>query len=1211
MTRGQAEGDAARLFKSRVLRGGSWNNNRENARCTNRNRNNTDNSNDNIGFRCVSHDSCRVYRWNRFSAKNYRQCHGSCSGRPPAAQTRAEDAGLGAPKLDKETARPVPGRCLRCLRKAPGEYTMALPPVVAGVAVPLRPYSDARGRAAFFITEEGMMRRTALLFTLACIVLLLSTATAQAQTPVPPPTPALTPTHSTTASPIPTLTSTPTFTPTSTPTLTYTPTLTPTPTPEALELPGAPGEWWKLSTQLFSRYGPWACLGLVALLIPLYVLWKIGEEVAGEEAKGIAARLRKGCRMAWCRLTRRLTREEEAIIKEVRSACQRLELKGFVKEHLIIVSLESVYVPLTTQGTRGIAGRGIVEGMPLLKATEESGAVPLTDLITQHPQLVLVGEAGSGKTTFLKYIALSAANACAKRRSDKGSWLNDKPPLPVYLPLHGFGLYLSDQGKANRESPSPDLLRDYIIHHLRHLELPEGWIADRLRAGNVLILLDGLDEVARFEDRRFIADLVTQFAGFCDKCQVVVTSRPQGYEGAAQLGGDFERRDINPLAWPEDIRTFLYRWNEAINRRAAGGTLSVQGRQQAHENADSLMARLENAPNVRELANNPLLLTVMAIVHFNVGTLPERRADLYNAATELLLGWDKRMGRELQAPPPWLDDLTAAQRRLPLEELAFDFQENRVIEQPRAQVLPIVAGNFLAGSSPDAQEAALTRADEYLKWVTDRTYVLQNIGGVIRFYRKPFQEYLAARRLARKPDLQGRVRQILAEDWRDRWWDETLLLTVGQLITDDPQKANDLLTSVRELADSPEAPYYTATFIARALADVPEGLLGSVWQVKEHAVDHLAEALTAVEPAFSPKARLEASLALGKLGDPRPGTGIVTRAAGQPPVPDILWVQVPDGPFLMGSTDDEIERWKTWIVQKVEEGTYGAEEFSKEQVLEILLAWLEGERGQHQLETPAFLISRYAVTNAHYGCFVESGGYDDPAWWGGEESLGWAWRKGEPRWEWQRTDRPDYWHDPRFGGHNQPVVGVTWYEAMAFCQWLTSQLREADHPLQIWNSGRVDTYELGFETFAVRLPTEAEWEKAARGTDGRTWPWGNDWDETRSNTGETGLGQTSPVGILPAGDSVHGLADAVGNVWEWTSSLWGPDWQRPAFGYPYRADDGREETSPGDDISRVLRGGSWDSHREYARCPHRLRGPTDFSDVYIGFRCVSPVGSDF
>ncbi|MFQ6101349.1 MAG: formylglycine-generating enzyme family protein [Anaerolineae bacterium] len=1015
------------------------------------------------------------------------------------------------------------------------------------------------------------MQKT-LLSVLTGLLLLLYVAVAWAQaTPPPPDSPLATPTIS--------------------------------PTPEPLTPPGSMGEWWSLATQLLARFGPWAGVGLILVLGVLAFLWKVGGEVAGEEAKSLATRLRRGARTVWHRATRRLTPEERVIVKEIHTTCERLDLKGFVREQdtIIIVSLESIYVPLMARGDRtaiGLPG-GLKADMPLLRADEGGGETPLTDLIAPHRCLVLVGEAGSGKTTFLKYVAYTAAQTCAGHRPAGTDWLPDPLPLPIFLPLHGLGLYLQDQAQANRESPSPDLLRDYIVYHLRHLDLPDGWLAERIKDEGVLLLLDGLDEVSRFEDRRFIVEMVTRFAAFYGRCRVVVTTRPQGYEGAAQLGGDFQRRDINPLRWPDDIRLFLHRWNEAIKRRAEGGTLSAAGRRQAREDAQKLMVRLEDAPHVRELANNPLLLTVMAIVHYNVGELPQRRADLYDAATLLLLGWDKRMGREGLAPPPWLDKLSAPQRRLPLEELALCFQERRVMERSREETLTFLASRFKAGRGDEAEQAARAKAEEYLTWVTARTYVLQEIGGAIRFYRKPFQEYLAARELTRAEALRDRFRRILQEDWRDRWWDETLLLTVGQLISDDPGKADRLLDPIRRLESPPQAPHYHVTFVARALADVPEGMLGHVWQVKESVVESLARAVAAEEEAFAPLARLEAGLALGALGDPRPGVGV------RDGLPDILWVQIPTGPFLMGSSDEEVERWQEWYRQRIGEMKDQAEEVTLV-LLNLYLAWLEAERGQHSPQTDAFLIARYPVTNGQYRCFIEAKGYDDPAWWGGEDSPGWAWRTGEPRWDWQRTDRPDFWYEPRLNGDTQPVVGVTWYEAMAFCRWLEAQLQTTKDEWRIWREGHLETRDRP-ASFTLRLPSEAEWEKAVRGTDGRRYPWGNEWEAGRANTREMELGRTSPVGVLPAGDGPYGLADGVGNVWEWTLSLWGTDWRRAAFGYPYRPDDGREDTAPGDEMLRVLRGGSWGGDRGVVRCASRDWCSPYLSDDGYGFRCVSPV----
>lgn len=141
------------------------------------------------------------------------------------------------------------------------------------------------------------------------------------------------------------------------------------------------------------------------------------------------------------------------------------------------------------------------------------------------------------------------------------------------------------------------------------------------------------------------------------------------------------------------------------------------------------------------------------------------------------------------------------------------------------------------------------------------------------------------------------------------------------------------------------------------------------------------------------------------------------------------------------------------------------------------------------------------------------------------------------------------------------------------------------------------------------LHREAEWEKAARGTHGRIYPWGDAWDADRCNTRELGLGETTPVGIFLQGTSAYGCLDMAGNVWEWTCSLWGSGWSEPDYKYPYVADDGRENVEASDKMIRVLRGGSFIIDRDDARCAFRFRlfPYFDFYD-YFGFRVVvSPI----
>jgi formylglycine-generating enzyme required for sulfatase activity len=174
--------------------------------------------------------------------------------------------------------------------------------------------------------------------------------------------------------------------------------------------------------------------------------------------------------------------------------------------------------------------------------------------------------------------------------------------------------------------------------------------------------------------------------------------------------------------------------------------------------------------------------------------------------------------------------------------------------------------------------------------------------------------------------------------------------------------------------------------------------------------------------------------------------------------------------------------------------------------------------------------------------------------------------------------QPALWNDDVFNNSAQPVVGVCWHEARAYCAWLSAQTG-----------------------LHFRLPTEAEWETAARERQGWRYAYGDDFDATRCNTFETHIRRTTPIGVFPGGETSEGLIDMTGNVWEWTSSLYKP--------YRYDASDGREEPITGND-RRVLRGGSWLYYPGpgLARTVSRHNLLPDHRSRLAGFRlvCSSP-----
>jgi formylglycine-generating enzyme required for sulfatase activity len=273
----------------------------------------------------------------------------------------------------------------------------------------------------------------------------------------------------------------------------------------------------------------------------------------------------------------------------------------------------------------------------------------------------------------------------------------------------------------------------------------------------------------------------------------------------------------------------------------------------------------------------------------------------------------------------------------------------------------------------------------------------------------------------------------------------------------------------------------------------------------------------------------------------------------------MVWCYVPPGPFVMGSADDDEMA-----------GDY--------------------EKPQHRNEsiTEGYLISRYPFTTAQFAVFVEAGGYGERRYW---TEAGWEWKQ-------DRTGPETY--GGVFDLPNHPVVRVDWYEAVAFCRWLQERLQITDCRLQVWREGELETSSLEPKTLRVRLPSEAEWAKAARGTDGRRFPWGEEPDPNRANYDETGIGTTSTVGCFPGGASPYGVEDLSGNVWEWCRT-------KREQGY----EDYRDDNDLEGEVRRVLRGGAFDIEARAVRCACRHGSHPDAHWSGLGFRVVaSPVTSD-
>lgn len=278
------------------------------------------------------------------------------------------------------------------------------------------------------------------------------------------------------------------------------------------------------------------------------------------------------------------------------------------------------------------------------------------------------------------------------------------------------------------------------------------------------------------------------------------------------------------------------------------------------------------------------------------------------------------------------------------------------------------------------------------------------------------------------------------------------------------------------------------------------------------------------QPSVAPSRKMKAApLAPAIKQTPATGEERTIRTAGI----DFPFVYVPAGPFQMGSND-----------------------YSDEQPI-------------HTMPVEAFWLGKTPVTNAQFRPFVEGGGYTNQAFW---TTAGWQWRSR------RKIRHPRYWSDNYWNTPQQPVIGVSWYEATAYTIWLGQTTGQT-----------------------MRLPTEAEWEKATRGGDGRVYPWGNtDPDKSRCNFADQ-EGKTTPVGNYPAGASPYGALDMAGNVWEWIGTQWLDNYVN------YATVVCQEKEGSG---LRSLRGGSWGHPARNLRAANRRKYEPDHQSYHVGFRVV-------
>lgn len=857
------------------------------------------------------------------------------------------------------------------------------------------------------------------------------------------------------------------------------------------------------------------------------------------------------------------------------------------------LSLDAVYTALLTYTPE--RQEGLAEMAPCGRPEREVQHLSALDQLNRHSRLVLLGDPGSGKSTFVNFVALCLAGEALQ--SPRANLTLLTTPLPK-----------EDEEGQDEESPQTwehgpllpvrVVLRDFVARGLPasgvratadHLwcfmktELQTASLADyaphlhqELLTKGGLILLDGLDEVPEAHRRRTqIREAVEDFAAVFARCRILVTGRTYAYQQQDWRLTNFEVTVLAPFSAGQ-IRRFVDRWYAHVAELRHLDGRDSQGR------AEDLKRAIFDGERLRGLAERPLLLTLMASLHaWRGGSLPEKREELYADAVNLLIDrWEsQRVVRDAQGKvaviqPSLAEWLQVDRDRVRgfLNELAFAGHAAHPDLTGTADVAEkeLVAGLMGLSRNPDV------RPQRLVEYLSQRAGLLVPRGvGVYTFPHRTFQEYLAACHLTDHdfPDLlaglarrePGRWREValLAAAKTTRGTAAAIWMLVDALCFREPDDKQ------HDAADS-----WGALLAGQALLESAN--LDRVSERNQGKVDRVRRGLLHVMRGLELPAleRAGAGRVLAGLGDPRPE--VMT-------VEGMEFCFMPAGPFWMGEGKEQ------HLCRAVDQDCW---------------------------------IGRYPVTNAQFQAFVAAGGYGEKSYWPEAAEAGF-WRDGRFKGNYDSDWRGalvDFGAPFHLGNH--PVVGASWYEALAFVRWLTCHLREAGLLGVGWQ---------------IHLPSEAQWEKAARGGlripgqplfakpvelpsfggDGsivlqenampkRAYPWGEEEDANRANYAKTQISSTSAMGCFSGGSGPYGAEELAGNVWEWTRSLWGRKWDKSDFDYPYDPADGRENLVELNEVRRVFRGGSYRlSNPMFLRCAVRYGFKPDVGNWMNGFRVVA------
>lgn len=814
------------------------------------------------------------------------------------------------------------------------------------------------------------------------------------------------------------------------------------------------------------------------------------------------------------------------------------------------------------------------------KHYKEAIRIPLLDAVNneENKYILIIGDPGSGKSMFMDNLAWSIARSHIGE-DDKNLPIKFKRSPIILIRLRSVALRAKQNGYTSNlliESMEQELCS--LLGENKGKQIWQTLKPDLLNRG--VILLDGLDEVPETNNiRKNILKSINSLTNkLGHEAQLIITSRPYLLETEqASWLKFFKCFEIQPMS-NEQIEELIKNWYILLrhNRRR---TETV-----ALKHARKLFIDLLERNYLLEPARRPLILTLLISLHYSYEVLPHSRAELYRQAIDLMLErWTQRAYSENKDYP--LDDyeqkaLSESEftRKTALQKIAMDAHINKTLQIQDLRIKGIFSDLLPSHCN----------ANNLLDFIRYRSGILKpGKKNNFEFYHRSFQDYLTALEITEINDWQDEIDRLLRTEGNE-WWKEVFLLLISAKIYGN-SKPDAISLLLRYVPDSinystyPEHEWSYLFLAAEATIEQIKPLQGysndQYTRLQKNLVSHLCH-LVQEEHHLSPTLRAEAGKLLGKLGDPREGVTFIKNHDGSPyiikecRVPDIKWEDISPGTLHMGSTDKEA---------------------------------FNDERPTHDLNINQFFISRYLITNAQYSCFIDAGGYQEEYYWTDtKESLRWLHGKkinlvsfeDDPQLRsqynnWLSTDnqrhQPWLWEQSKWSNPNHPVVGISWYEALAFCKWINH---------------------MGFfEGKLVRLPTEEELEYASKGTGDLKFSWGSNPDPTLGNYLDTGIKMTSCVGLFNKGIAHKNseLYDTTGNVWEWTSTQWGQSIKEPDYTYDKWHEQSNYRNQLDSNSLKVIRGGAWSFSSNEIRCTVRNKIHPINRNYITGFRVVADI----